>query len=185
MTGAKPLDRELEVAEALAREAGALELGYFGSGIAVEYKGDEAYSMYYARTVGRSEPWPAVGMPSSAGTPNFGLSVWAFVGLARLLAAETPPELARAVALCSIAALVLYLPFYIGFQSQAGGFVPNIINPTRFSQWFVMFGGFAILLTAFLARLIYERRREELGWRVGVKFVLTAVVGVLAALIVA
>src|SRR5262249_8196116 len=76
----------------------------------IEYKGDEAYSMYYARAVGRSEPWPAVGMPSSAGTPNFGLSVWVFVGLARLSAAETPPELARAVALCSILALALYLP---------------------------------------------------------------------------
>ena len=35
------LERELEVAERLARAAGAIELGYFGTGIAVEYKPHE------------------------------------------------------------------------------------------------------------------------------------------------
>jgi uncharacterized membrane protein len=32
------------------------------------------------------------------------------------------------LALCSVA---LYLPFYIGFSSQAGGIAPNVIFPTR------------------------------------------------------
>jgi hypothetical protein len=35
---------------------------------------------------------------------------------------------------------LLYLPFYVGFQSQAGGILPNFINPTRLPHFFVMFG---------------------------------------------
>jgi YYY domain-containing protein len=30
-----------------------------------------------------------------------------------------------------VAGLLAYLPFYVGFRSQAAGFLPNIINPTR------------------------------------------------------
>ena len=59
--------------------------------------------------------------------------------------------------LLGLSGLLLYLPFYVGFESQASGFVPNLNNPTRLSQWFVMFGPFAILLTIFLARLDNQR----------------------------
>ncbi len=76
----------------------------------IEYKSDEDYSTYYALEAGRSEPFPRVGMPSSAGIPNFGASVWAFVVLSRILAVRTPPDLAVGVALCSILAMALYLP---------------------------------------------------------------------------
>ena len=34
----------------------------------------------------------------------------------------------------------LYLPFYVGFQSQASGLLPNLFNPTRWPQFLVMFG---------------------------------------------
>lgn len=34
----------------------------------------------------------------------------------------------------------LYLPFYLGFRSQAGGFLPNLYNGTRLPQFLVMFG---------------------------------------------
>jgi hypothetical protein len=30
-----------------------------------------------------------------------------------------------------IAGILLYLPFYFGFSSQASGFLPNLVNPTR------------------------------------------------------
>ena len=30
---------------------------------------------------------------------------------------------------------LLYLPFYIGFQSQLGGLRPNLLFPSRFSQF--------------------------------------------------
>jgi hypothetical protein len=77
----------------------------------IEYKGDEDFSMYFALEVGQTESWPAIGMESSVGIPNFGLSVWLFAVVGRLFLAETPPELARGVAVCSVAAMVLYIPF--------------------------------------------------------------------------
>lgn len=49
---------------------------------------------------------------------------------------------------------LLYLPFYIGFQSQLGGVLPNLLFPSRFSQYLVAWGpllavaiGFLLLVT--------------------------------------
>ena len=53
----------------------------------------------------------------------------------------------------------LYLPFYLTFQSQAGGLLPNLIYPTRFQQTAVMFAH--TLLGALLALAWLTRR----GWR--------------------
>jgi YYY domain-containing protein len=50
---------------------------------------------------------------------------------------------------------VLYLPFYAGFASQAGGILPNLINPTRGAHLWVMFG---TLFVPIFAYLIYLRR---------------------------
>ncbi len=55
-----------------------------------------------------------------------------------------------------IGGLVLYLPFYIGFSSQAAGILPNLINPTRGAHLWVMFGPLLVLLFAFLG---YKLRR--------------------------
>ena len=60
-----------------------------------------------------------------------------------------------------ITGIVLYLPFYIGFSSQAGGILPNLLNPTRGAHLWVMFG------TLFLPLLIYlivhlQPRRDDL-----------------------
>ena len=52
-------------------------------------------------------------MHSSVGIPNFRAEyVWLFVLLGRVFAVQTPPDLSRAVALCSILAMGLY-PFFI------------------------------------------------------------------------
>jgi uncharacterized membrane protein len=40
----------------------------------------------------------------------------------------------------AVLSVILYLPFYLTFQSQAGGILPNLIWPTRFQQSFVFFG---------------------------------------------
>ncbi len=48
---------------------------------------------------------------------------------------------------------LLYLPFYIGFQSQLGGLRPNLLFPSRFSQFFLMFGPFLVVVCAFLLAL--------------------------------
>jgi YYY domain-containing protein len=39
-----------------------------------------------------------------------------------------------------IAGILFYLPWYPTFSSQAGGILPNLIYPTRFVQFFIMFG---------------------------------------------
>ena len=68
-------------------------------------------------------------------------------------------------------ALVLYLPFYAGFSSQAGGILPNLDTPTRGAHLWVMFG---TLLLPLFAYLIYLRRREgrPANWGLGIGLVL-------------
>ena len=39
-----------------------------------------------------------------------------------------------------VAGFLLYLPFYFGFSSQAGGILPNLVTPTRGAHLWVMFG---------------------------------------------
>lgn len=69
------------------------------------------------------------------------------------------------VALALLGAL-LYLPFYIGFSSQAGGIVPYVLPPTRLPQYLVMFGPFVFVVTWFLlARLVRARSRAKVWTR--------------------
>lgn len=52
-----------------------------------------------------------------------------------------------------ITGVLLYLPFYLGFSSQAGGILPNLIYVTRGAHLWVMFGPFFIILFAYLLYL--------------------------------
>ena len=58
--------------------------------------------------------------------------------------------------------IALYLPFYAGFQSQAGGLLPNLFFPTRLSQYFLMFGPFLVVAVFFLLLLSYGLPRRAL-----------------------
>ena len=49
--------------------------------------------------------------------------------------------------------VLLYLPFYLGFSSQAGGFLPNLLNPTRGAHLWVMFGIFFLPLILYFVSL--------------------------------
>lgn len=60
---------------------------------------------------------------------------------------------AAAGLLLAVVGWLLYLPFYIGFQSQLGGVLPNLLFPSRFSQFTVMFGLFLVLAVAYLILL--------------------------------
>ena len=51
---------------------------------------------------------------------------------------------------------LLYLPFYLGFQSQAAGILPNLFNPTRLQQFLVFFGPFLFVVISYLAVLSRE-----------------------------
>ena len=70
----------------------------------------------------------------------------------------------RDVALTGIAVAVLgvlfYLPFYIGFQSQARGLLPALYVGTRFRQYFVIFGPFLVAIGGLLLLLALRLKRE-------------------------
>jgi YYY domain-containing protein len=58
---------------------------------------------------------------------------------------------------------VLYLPFYVGFRSQASGILPNLFNPTRLQQFLVFFGPFLFVCISYLAVLSQGIARP--AWR--------------------
>lgn len=84
--------------------AGALRLWRLDE---MEYKGDEQWMYERATRIPSEEPWPLVGMTSSAAVPNPGLSVLLFVGLAKAHAVRTPVDLATAVVALNVTALAL------------------------------------------------------------------------------
>ena len=73
----------------------------------VHYLPDQIYNYTHGMSMGSSEPWSWLGMNSSAGFRNPGMSTWVFVLLVKLFGVTRPVQLARAVATLNIAALVL------------------------------------------------------------------------------
>jgi YYY domain-containing protein len=59
------------------------------------------------------------------------------------------------------AGILLYQPFYLGFTSQAGGILPNLINPSRGVHLWVMFG--LLLIPMFI--YLFSRWQRERAWR--------------------
>jgi YYY domain-containing protein len=83
-------------------------------------------------------------------------------------------------AILLVVGVLLYLPFWLGFRSQAGGVLPNLFNGTRLPHFLVMFGPLAFIIAAFVAS---QARRE--GVRAGevtkwTLIVLVCIVGALA-----
>ncbi|HLF73113.1 MAG TPA: DUF2298 domain-containing protein [Anaerolineales bacterium] len=82
----------------------------------------------------------------------------------------------------AITAFVMYLPFLIGFDSQAGGIVPNFMFPTRGAQLWVMW---ATLFIPLFAYLIYQwRRGAPAQWHTGLYAALGILLVLLAAMFV-
>jgi YYY domain-containing protein len=65
-----------------------------------------------------------------------------------------------------LAGVILYLPFYATFQSQARGILPNLWNPTRLPQFFVFFGPFLVATLGLLIILSGQSRgwKKQLSW---------------------
>lgn len=78
-----------------------------------------------------------------------------------------------------ILAILMYLPFYVGFSSQAGGILPSFMYPTRGAHLWTMWG---ILLIPILSLLMYLWRGQKipsnwkLGFSLGLGFVLSLLV---------
>jgi YYY domain-containing protein len=64
-----------------------------------------------------------------------------------------------------ITAFVMYLPFYVGFDSQAGGILPSFMYPTRGAHLWVTWGTLFIPLFAYLIHL--WRNKTPANWRAG------------------
>jgi YYY domain-containing protein len=71
-------------------------------------------------------------------------------------------DAAIALIVCGLMGVIAYLPFYIGFRSQAAGLAPNVYNPTRLPQFFVMFGPFLLIIGVLLITLIARAVRDGL-----------------------
>jgi YYY domain-containing protein len=78
---------------------------------------------------------------------------------------------------------IFYLPFLISFRSQASGFLPNLITPTYFPQFFLMFGPFLLILTFFLLNEI-RLGRLRMNWLLAAQTVITLFVGLLVVVLV-
>jgi YYY domain-containing protein len=69
-------------------------------------------------------------------------------------------------ALTGVLAVALFVPFLIGFSSQAGGIIPNVLFPTKGGQFFVMFGTLLVPIAAWLI-LELQSRGWKPDWRNG------------------
>ena len=79
------------------------------------------------------------------------LGAWAAIG-----------ELTKMGLALTGAGVVLYLPFYLGFSSQAGGILPSLVYFTRGAHLWIMF---APLLLPLFGYLIYLWRSKPGPWR--------------------
>jgi YYY domain-containing protein len=59
------------------------------------------------------------------------------------------------------ASILVYIFFYLGFSSQAGGVLPYIFPPTRLPQYLVMFGPFVLILAFFLPLVVWQMHGRE------------------------
>ena len=57
--------------------------------------------------------------------------------------------------------LLVYLPYFVGFRSQAAGILPNLVFPTWFPRFFIMFGPFLLILGAYLLVEMWRGRASS------------------------
>ncbi|MEX1070992.1 MAG: DUF2298 domain-containing protein, partial [Anaerolineales bacterium] len=57
--------------------------------------------------------------------------------------------------------ILLYLPFYLGFTSQAAGILPNLLNPSRGTHLWILFG--LLLVPIYLYLIILWHREQQPG----------------------
>ncbi len=65
-----------------------------------------------------------------------------------------------------IIGVIIDIPFLVSFRSQLGGVLPNLVNPTIFNQFFLMFGPFLLLLLPYLV-VEWWRAQDRANLRYG------------------
>ncbi|NCP87345.1 hypothetical protein GW781_07875 [bacterium] len=77
--------------------------------------------------------------------------------------ARAEEALALAIPL-GLVSVLLYLPFYLGFSSQAGGILPNVIHPTRGAYLWIMFGTLFVPIFLLMGQMRSQPRNLKLGF---------------------
>lgn len=62
-----------------------------------------------------------------------------------------------------VGSIIAYLPFYIGFSSQAGGIIPSVVFSTRGIHFWTMFGTLMIPIFLFLM-FLFKRLQTGKSW---------------------
>ena len=95
--------------------------------------------------------------------------------------------LIRLGAMLALIALIAYLPYFVGFRSQAGGLLPNLLHPTLFRRFFLMFGPLIVTLGAYLLVEVWRgHKAHRLNWRLAWKstgILLLALAGTMLSLV--
>jgi len=131
--------------------------------IATCLDGDGALFILYALILG------ALGFLNTWDFPLYlGLTVLAYGVGCYAATGQMNRELTRRTATLGVGLLLagvfLYLPFYVGFSSQAGGVLPYLLPPTRLPQYLVMFGPYVFIVAWFLiAQISIQARQESKG----------------------
>lgn len=81
-----------------------------------------------------------------------------------------------------VTGFVMYIPFFIGFDSQAGGIVPNFIFITRGAHLWIMWGTLFVPLLAYLFYLL--RTKTPANWRAAIIATTTLLLTLLLAMFV-
>ena len=78
--------------------------------------------------------------------------------------------LIRFGAMLALIAFVAYLPYFVGFRSQAGGLLPNLLHPTLFRRFFLMFGPLVLIVGAYLLIEVWRgAKAHRLNWGFALK----------------
>lgn len=77
-------------------------------------------------------------------------------------------ETAKFGAALTLVAALAFLPYLVGFRSQAGGLLPNLLHPSQFRHFFIMFGPFILILGIYLLVEAWRGHlASRLNWRLG------------------
>ena len=88
-------------------------------------------------------------------------------------------------------AFLAYLPYFVGFRSQAGGLLPNLLHPTQFRRFFIMFGPLIAPVSVYLLVELWRGTlARRLNWRLafrasGVLLLVLASLMILLGLLIA
>ncbi|MCC7119472.1 MAG: hypothetical protein IT310_13185 [Anaerolineales bacterium] len=85
---------------------------------------------------------------------------WSWARLEDLLTLAVP---------LGLLSLILYLPFYIGFSSQAGGILPSLMYPTRGAHLWLMWGVLLIPIYFLLIYCTLTKFTFRPNWRVALQ----------------